>query len=77
MMVDFAAMGRAVLQLADAGRIVSGASTITMQVVNQYCGRGRGITYKLRQIGMEMVFQHRGGTVEVKLTGAGIVDAAA
>lgn len=49
--VDCTAMLRAAWQLLTFRRIVSGASTITMQVVNQYCGRGRGPVYKLRQMG--------------------------
>ena len=52
--VDYRAMARAFWQFVSTGRIVSGGSTITMQVVNQYCGRGRGIIYKLRQMGMAL-----------------------
>lgn len=49
--VDYGAMLRATWQMVTSRRVVSGGSTISMQVVNQYCGRGRGIGYKLRQIG--------------------------
>ncbi len=50
--VDYRSAIRAGWQMLTFRRVVSGASTITMQVVNQYCGRGRGIFYKLRQMGM-------------------------
>ncbi|MBQ4479633.1 MAG: transglycosylase domain-containing protein [Victivallales bacterium] len=49
--VDYGAMLRATWQMVASRRVISGGSTISMQVVNQYCGRGRGILYKLRQIG--------------------------
>ncbi len=49
--IDYHSMMRAVWQLLTHWRIVSGGSTITMQLVNQYCGHGRTIGYKLRQMG--------------------------
>ena len=49
--VDYGAMLRAMWQMVKNRRVISGGSTISMQVVNQYCGRGRGIRYKLQQIG--------------------------
>lgn len=50
--VDFRSLFRAALQCLRSRRIVSGASTITMQLVTQYTGRERTITYKLRQMGL-------------------------
>ena len=49
--VDYNAMVRATWQMVKSRRVISGGSTISMQVVNQYCGRGRGVRYKLQQIG--------------------------
>ncbi len=48
--VDLRAGGRAFLQMLWNGRIVSGASTITMQVMTAYTGRSRTLSYKVRQM---------------------------
>src|SRR6185437_13814344 len=48
--VDLLAMGRAVLQYASAGHIVSGGSTLTMQVARLLEPRPRGIGAKLIQM---------------------------
>ena len=49
--VDYGAMLRATWQMITSRKVISGGSTISMQIGNQYCGRGKGILYKLRQIG--------------------------
>ncbi|MBO4620080.1 MAG: transglycosylase domain-containing protein [Victivallales bacterium] len=49
--VDYRAMLRATWQMITSRRVISGGSTISMQIGNQYCGRGKGVLYKLRQIG--------------------------
>ncbi len=49
--VDYRAMLRATWQMLTSRRVISGGSTISMQIGNQYCGRDTGIRYKLRQIG--------------------------
>ncbi|MBR4518325.1 MAG: transglycosylase domain-containing protein [Victivallales bacterium] len=49
--VDYRAMLRATWQMITSRRVISGGSTISMQIGNQYCGRGTGVIYKLRQIG--------------------------
>lgn len=48
--VDLRAGGRAFLQMLRSGRVVSGASTITMQVMTAYTGRSRTLSYKIRQM---------------------------
>ena len=48
--VDWLAGGRAFWQMLSSGRIVSGASTITMQVMTMFTGRERTLRYKIRQI---------------------------
>ncbi len=48
--VDLRAGGRAFLQMLRSGRVVSGASTITMQVMTAYTGRRRTLSYKVRQM---------------------------
>ena len=49
--VDYRAMLRATWQMLTSRRVISGGSTISMQIGNQYCGRDKGVIYKLRQIG--------------------------
>ncbi len=63
--VDYTAMLRACWQFVTSGRTISGGSTITMQVVNQYCGRGRGIVYKLRQMGMALNWERKYTKAEI------------
>src|SRR4051794_39391755 len=48
--VDFAAMARAAWQMGSRGRIVSGASTLTMQTARLMEPRERSFSAKLRQI---------------------------
>ncbi len=57
--VDPVALARAVFQLVRHGRVVSGASTITMQVARLLDPRGRGIGQKLRQIVAARQLEHR------------------
>ncbi len=66
--VDMAALGRAALQLISNGRIVSGASTLSMQVARLIEPRsGRSLTAKLIQIA-------RAIQIERRLTKAQILD---
>lgn len=64
--VDPLALGRAVGQLAGSGRIVSGASTLTMQVARLLNGpEPRGFATKLRQMGAALALERRLGKDEI------------
>ncbi|WP_390866623.1 penicillin-binding protein 1C [Prosthecodimorpha staleyi] len=58
--VDWRAMGRAVVQFATSGRVVSGASTLTMQVARLIEPRDeRNVAAKLRQIARASELERR------------------
>jgi penicillin-binding protein 1C len=57
--VDFLALGRATLQMATHGRIVSGASTLTMQVARLMEPRPRSFSAKLRQMARAWQIERR------------------
>jgi penicillin-binding protein 1C len=64
--VDPAAMARAALQLVLHGRVVSGASTITMQVARLLEPRDeRNVSAKLRQIGRALELERRFSKAEI------------
>ncbi|MGE0698432.1 MAG: penicillin-binding protein 1C [Hyphomicrobiaceae bacterium] len=58
--VDPLAIGRAAIQLATRGRVVSGASTLTMQVARLLGGpEPRGVATKLRQMALAVALERR------------------
>jgi penicillin-binding protein 1C len=57
--VDLIALGRAALQMATHGRIVSGASTLTMQVARLMEPRERSVSAKLRQVARAIEIEQR------------------
>ena len=65
--VDFWALGRAAWQMATHGRIVSGASTLTMQVARLMEPRERSLSAKIRQMA-------RAWQIERKIGKDGVLD---
>ncbi len=65
--VDFAALTRAAAQIATHGRIVSGGSTLTMQVARLMEPRPRSFSTKLRQIA-------RAWSIEREISKDGVLD---
>ncbi|MDE3177966.1 MAG: penicillin-binding protein 1C [Pseudomonadota bacterium] len=65
--VDFAALARAAAQIATHGRIVSGGSTLTMQVARLIEPRPRSFSTKLRQMA-------RAWTIERRISKDGVLD---
>ncbi len=64
--VDFWALGRAFFQLISQGRIVSGGSTLSMQVVRLLDGRSTRTPWgKLRQIALALALERRASKQEI------------